>query len=62
LFKSAEGKTFAFAIKMTQANSPQDLGSFGLWFGEVNKSPIQNRISSVLDLLKHSSQPIALPF
>jgi hypothetical protein len=62
LFKSAEGKVFAFAIKMTQANSPQDLGSFGLWFGEVNKSPVNDRISNVLhNILKYSSQPIALP-
>lgn len=61
LFKNAEGKVFAFAIKMTQANSPQDLGSFGLWFGEVDKSPIQTRISSVVDnVLKYSSQPVLL--
>ena len=62
LFKSPEGKVFAFAIKMTQANNPQDVGSFGLWFGEVNKSPVHNRISSVLDaILKYSPQPIPLP-
>lgn len=62
LFKNVEGKLFAFAIKMTQANSPQDLGNFGLWFGEVNKSPVNNRISNVLDhILKYSSQPILLP-
>ena len=62
LFKNTEGKLFAFAIKMTQANSPQDLGSFGLWFGEVAKSPVSDRISNVLgNILKHSPQPIPLP-
>lgn len=62
LFKNTEGKLFAFAIKMTQANSPQDLGSFGLWFGEVAKSPVSDRISNVLEnILKHSPQPIPLP-
>lgn len=62
LFKNADGKVFAFAIKMTQANSPQDLGSFGLWLGEVNKSPAHDRISNVLDaILKYSPQLIALP-
>jgi hypothetical protein len=61
LFKNADGKVFAFAIKMTQANSPQDSGSFGLWLDEVSKSPVQDRISSVLDvILKNSPQPIAL--
>lgn len=62
LFKNTEGKLFAFAIKMTQANSPQHLGNFGLWFGEVSKSPVSDRISNVLEnILKHSSQPIPLP-
>lgn len=62
LFKSAEGKVFAFAIKMTQANSPQELGSFGLWFGEVSKSPAQDRILNIQDnVLKHSPRPIVLP-
>jgi hypothetical protein len=62
-FKNAEGKLFAFAIKMTQANSPQDLGSFGLWFGEVGKSPpVNDRIVNVLSyILKYSPQRIALP-
>jgi hypothetical protein len=61
LFKSNEGKVFAFAIKMTQANNPQAT-SFGLWFGEVKSSPVQDRISNVLNnILKYSSQSIPLP-
>lgn len=62
LFNNKDGKVFAFTIKMTQANSPQDLGGFGLWLGEVNKSPVHDRISTVLDAtLKYSPQMIALP-
>jgi hypothetical protein len=63
LFKNTEGKLFAFAIKMTQANNPQDLGNFGLWFGEVGQSSVTDRISNVLEnVLKYSSQPIPLSF
>lgn len=62
LFKNPEGKVFAFAIKMTQANSPQELGSFGLWFGEVANSPVNERILNISEnVLKHSPQPIPLP-
>lgn len=63
LFKNTEEKLFAFAIKMTQANNPQALGSFGLWFGEVTKSsPVSDRILNILEnVLKHSSQYIPLP-
>lgn len=62
LFKDNTGKVFGFAIKMTQANNPQDMGNFGLWFGEFNASPIRDRISIILnDVLKYSSAPIPLP-
>lgn len=62
LFENTEGKLFAFAIKMTQANSPQDLGSFGLWFGEVTKSAINDRVANIVEnVLQHSTQPIPLP-
>ena len=53
---------FGFAIKMAQANNPQEVGNFGLWFGELNTSPIRDRISIILDnVLKYSLNPIALP-
>lgn len=55
LFKNSEGKLFGFAIKMTQANNPQDKGSFGLWFGEVDHQPIQRRIFNILDLVLKQS-------
>lgn len=62
LFESAEGKTYVFAIKMTQANDPQDLASFGLWFGPIDQPAVNERVSLVLDtVLKHSSQSIDLP-
>ncbi|MFA6915359.1 MAG: hypothetical protein WC222_03100 [Parachlamydiales bacterium] len=63
LFKTSDGKLFAFAIKIPQANSPQELGCFGLWFGEFEiTTPAYVRISFVLEsILKHSSKPIALP-
>lgn len=51
LFTTHEGKSFAFAIKMTQANDPQDMGSFGLWFGEMQNSPVQERILHVSNTL-----------
>ncbi len=62
LFKNREGKIFAFAIQMTQANNPQDLGNFGLWFSEFNQSPVSERVSNVLKMIQqHSSQPMILP-
>jgi hypothetical protein len=62
LFRNNKGKLFAFAIKMTQANNPQDLGGFGLWFAEFGNSGVNDRISNVWSyILKYSSQPIALP-
>lgn len=63
VFKNTQGKWFAFAIQMTQANQPQDVGHFGLWFGEVSStSPVKERITHVLDhILKDSSQPIPVP-
>lgn len=62
LFKDNSGKVFGFAIKMAQANNPQEVGNFGLWFGELNTSPIRDRISIILDnVLKYSLNPIALP-
>lgn len=61
LFKNNEGKLFAFAIKMTQANATQPQGDFALWFGEYNNSAIKERITEIeKDVLKYSSQPIPL--
>ncbi len=51
LFESA-GKTYAFAIKMTQANAPQGHGNYNLWFSELENSPGYERISTIWDSLK----------
>lgn len=62
LFTDSNGKLFAFAIKMTQANSPLDQGSFGLWFGDSKNLPIYDRLKNIQNnVLKHSSRPIILP-
>lgn len=51
LFQDQSGKTFVFAIKMTQANDPKDVGNFGLWFGPLDHPPIQERIKAVSDFI-----------
>ena len=51
IFKNNEGKKFAFSIHMTQANKPNEFDNFGLWFSEYNHSPVEDRISKILDLV-----------
>jgi len=46
-FEDQSGKTFVFAIKMTQAKDSKDAGNFGLWFGPINHPAIQERIRAV---------------
>ncbi|MBX9923275.1 MAG: hypothetical protein K2Y01_04110 [Rhabdochlamydiaceae bacterium] len=46
-FQDQLNNTFVFAIKMTQANDPKDIGNFGLWFGQVNHPAIEKRIQAV---------------
>jgi hypothetical protein len=51
------GKSFAFAIKMTQAkapepNDPQPTGDFGLWFGETNHPDVKDRITTVSNFIR----------
>jgi len=36
-FKDQSDNLFVFGIKMTQANHPQDIGHFGLWFGSIDQ-------------------------
>lgn len=54
-FQDQEGKTFVFAIKMTQAKDPKDLGNFALWFGPINHPSIQKRIRTVSNYIEQSS-------
>lgn len=59
IFENAEGKQFAFAIQMTQANQPQDTGHFGIWFGEIGQTPVSDRITKVLEMIrKYAQEPI----
>jgi hypothetical protein len=61
LFEDMHGKLFGFAIKMTQANNPQEKGNFGLWFGEFTNQPLQERIQSIFNgVLKYSPKTISL--
>lgn len=50
LFQDRLGKTFVFAIKMTQAKDPNELGNFGLWFGPIDHPSIQKRLADLHDL------------
>lgn len=47
LFQDQSGKTYVFAIKMTQAKDPKEIGHFGLWFGPINHPAIQMRVKAV---------------
>lgn len=51
LFQDRLGKPFVFAIQMTQAKDPQERGNFGLWFGPLDHSAIQDRIRAVSSFL-----------
>ncbi|MDP1879607.1 MAG: hypothetical protein Q8K60_01545 [Parachlamydiaceae bacterium] len=63
LFKSPEGKTYGFALKITQANNPLDSANVGFWFAELTKeSPLNERISNIImEVLTYSSNEISLP-
>jgi hypothetical protein len=52
LFQDELGNRFVFAIKMTQAKDPQDLGNFGLWFGPMHHPAIQERLKAVSHFLE----------
>ena len=51
-FKDQSDNLFIFAIRMTQANDPQELGNFGLWFGSMKHPAIQERVESIAQFLK----------
>lgn len=62
LFTNNEGKLFAFAIQMTQANQPLNgncqgeyAAHFGLWFGPVDHPAISKRLSHVREFIKQNS-------
>lgn len=58
LFQDQSGKTFVFAIKITQAKDPTDMGNFGLWFGPINHPSIQERIKAVSSYMKQNGSSV----
>lgn len=58
LFQDQLGKTFVFAIKMTQAKDPKDIGSFGLWFGPIDHPSIQDRMRAVSIYMEQSGSNV----
>lgn len=51
LFRDQAGQTYVFAIKMTQAKDPKEMGHFGLWFGQLDRECILERVLSILQFL-----------
>lgn len=61
LFTDTEGNKGVFAIQMTQANNPQELGRYTLWFGSLDSPPILQRARLIQEaVLSHSLEPIPL--
>jgi hypothetical protein len=58
LFQDQLGNKFIFAIQMTQAKDPQDIGNFGLWFGPIHHSAIQKRLQAVSRFMEENDVDI----
>ncbi len=58
LFQDQLGKTFVFAIKITQAKDPKDIGNFGLWFGPINHPSIRERIKAVSSYMEQNGSHV----
>ncbi|MFN0065171.1 MAG: hypothetical protein ACKVOH_02920, partial [Chlamydiales bacterium] len=56
-FRDREGDLYTFSIKARQANDPQELFEWGLWFGLVEEQPVQRRICHIMDYLKSCGGP-----
>lgn len=54
LFQDQLGNPFVFAIKMTQAKNPEDIGNFGLWFGPIHHPAIQKRLQAVSSYMEQN--------
>lgn len=55
LFKTKEGDSMAFAIKSSQAISPNDDQIWGLWFGKMTQPLVNKRINAVLEYININS-------
>jgi len=51
LFRDQFNTTYAFSIQATQASSPKENSTWGLWFGPLNQSVVSERVETVLDYL-----------
>lgn len=58
LFQDQLGNQFVFAIKMTQAKDPQDIGNFGLWFGSIYHPAIQEHLQAISVYLEQNDVSI----
>lgn len=59
-FESRNGEKLVFAIKMTQAKNPADIGQFGLWIGPAVHSAVKERVARVMQFVQsHSEIPIS---
>lgn len=51
IFESNAGQRYAFSIKMTQAKDPKEAGHFGLWFGPLHHTAINQRVQAVNEFI-----------
>lgn len=58
VFTDKQGEAYAFAIKMTQAKDPKEIGHFGLWFGSLQNPKVSTRVHAVLDFIKENEKAI----
>lgn len=52
LFTGPQGLSFAFAIKMTQANDPKENATFGLWLGSLDHPEVKKRVNAVMHFIE----------
>lgn len=50
LVETAEGESYLFSIRATQANAPEDSRSWAIWFGSIEDPVIQERYTKICQL------------
>jgi len=56
-FKDASGSTCTFSIKSNQANNPQSLSEWAMWFGKIKDPVISKRVNEILNYLEANNGP-----
>jgi hypothetical protein len=51
LFKTPSNDVYAFSIQSQQANNPQSLSTWGMWFGSIDNEAINTRVTEIIDYL-----------